>query len=101
MIKNKISALQLGKSYDLLEWQSNDEIGALVYEYNKKVVYIGKADDDFNKNLEFKNFGKIKNDYIVLRGSVQGPVKRQLLITYPLRATKDQTKKKYEFLELR
>jgi len=70
-------------------------------EYNKKVVYIGKADDDFNKNLEFKNFGKIKNDYIVLRGSVQGPVKRQLLITYPLRATKDQTKKKYEFLELR
>jgi signal transduction histidine kinase len=40
MIKNKISALQLGQSYDLLEWKSNDEIGALVYEYNKKVVEL-------------------------------------------------------------
>ena len=42
MIKNKISALQLGKSYDLLEWQSNDEIGALVFEYNKKVLELEK-----------------------------------------------------------
>ncbi len=43
MIKNKISALQLGKSYDLLEWQSNDEIGALVFEYNKKVLELEKS----------------------------------------------------------
>ena len=40
MIKNKISALQLGQSYDLLEWDSNDEIGALVFEYNKKVIEL-------------------------------------------------------------
>jgi signal transduction histidine kinase len=40
MIKNKISALQLGQSYELLEWDSNDEIGALVFEYNKKVVEL-------------------------------------------------------------
>lgn len=40
MIKNKISALQIGQSYDLLEWESNDEIGALVYEYNKKVIEL-------------------------------------------------------------
>ncbi len=42
IIKNKIGALQLGKSYDLIEWQSNDEIGALVSEYNKKVVELEK-----------------------------------------------------------
>ena len=42
MIKNKISALQLGQSYELLEWESNDEIGALVYEYNKKVIELEK-----------------------------------------------------------
>jgi two-component system nitrogen regulation sensor histidine kinase NtrY len=42
MIKNKISDLQLGKSYELLEWESNDEIGALVYEYNKKVLELEK-----------------------------------------------------------
>ncbi|MCB0401066.1 MAG: HAMP domain-containing histidine kinase, partial [Flavobacteriales bacterium] len=43
LIKDKISALQLGKSYDLLEWQSNDEIGALVIEYNKKVMELEKS----------------------------------------------------------
>jgi len=43
MIKNKISALQIGQSYDLLEWESNDEIGALVYEYNKKVIELEKS----------------------------------------------------------
>ncbi len=43
MIKNKISALQLGQSYDLLEWESNDEIGALVFEYNKKVLELEKS----------------------------------------------------------
>ncbi|MBL4669071.1 MAG: GHKL domain-containing protein [Flavobacteriales bacterium] len=50
MIKNKISALQLGQSYDLLEWKSNDEIGALVFEYNKKVVELEK-----NANLLVKS----------------------------------------------
>lgn len=43
LIKNKISALQLGKSSELLEWQSNDEIGALVLEYNKKVLELEKS----------------------------------------------------------
>lgn len=43
LIKNKISALQLGKTSELLDWQSNDEIGALVYEYNKKVLELEKS----------------------------------------------------------
>ncbi len=43
LIKNKLSALQLGKSSELLEWKSNDEIGALVYEYNKKVLELEKS----------------------------------------------------------
>lgn len=40
MIKDKLSALQLGKSYELIDWKSNDEIGALVTEYNKKVLEL-------------------------------------------------------------
>jgi signal transduction histidine kinase len=40
MIKDKIGALQLGKSYDQIDWQSNDEIGSLVLEYNKKVLEL-------------------------------------------------------------
>lgn len=42
MIRDKIGALQLGKSYDLIDWQSNDEIGSLVSEYNKKVLELEK-----------------------------------------------------------
>lgn len=42
MIRDKIGALQLGKSFDLIDWKSNDEIGALVAEYNKKVVELEK-----------------------------------------------------------
>jgi large subunit ribosomal protein L3 len=64
--------------------------------YNHKILELGK--EKF-KNL--KNFGDIKTDYVIITGSVQGPAKRQLLITAPLRETKKQKKKNYEVLEIR
>jgi large subunit ribosomal protein L3 len=70
--------------------------------YNNKIVLIGKInEEDINMKGGFKKFGNIKNDYLIVQGSIQGPVKRQLLITTPLRASKKQTKKNYEFIELR
>lgn len=68
--------------------------------YNSKVVYLGNISE---KRLEenFENFGNVKSDYLIVDGSVQGPEKRQLLLTYPLRPTKKQIKKNYEFLEMR
>jgi len=68
--------------------------------YNNKIIDMGKAED--KKGLKgIKNFGDIKTDYIIVSGSVQGPSKRQLLITAPLRQTKKQFKKNYELRELR
>ncbi|HLC77905.1 MAG TPA: 50S ribosomal protein L3 [Candidatus Nanoarchaeia archaeon] len=64
-------------------------------QYNSHIVHFGKAD---LKNL--KNFGDIKTDYVLVQGSVQGPVKRQVLITSPLRKTKKQDKRNYEFIEV-
>lgn len=70
--------------------------------YNNKIVYIENINEkNINPAGGFKHFGQIKNDYILIRGSVQGAIKRQLLITAPLRETKKQNKKKYELLELR
>jgi len=69
--------------------------------YNNKIIYIGKSSEENKKIKNIKNFGDIKTDYIIVRGSVQGPSKRQLLITCPLRQTKKQLKKDFEFLELR
>lgn len=66
--------------------------------YNKKILDLGKAKDKF-KNI--KNYGNINSEYILVTGSVQGPAKRQLVLTQPLRETKKQKKKEYEFIELR
>ena len=49
----------------------------------------------------YDNYGQIKTDYAIVLGSVQGPAKRELLLTKSLRANKKQLKKNYEFIELR
>lgn len=70
--------------------------------YNQKIISLGKAPKENIKKLKnIKNYGDINSDYILVAGSVQGPAKRQLLITAPLRGSKMQLKKNFEFLELR
>ena len=67
--------------------------------YNNKIIELGKAENKEGlKNI--KNFGNLKTDYMVVKGSVQGPSKRQILITAPLRETKKTSKINYEFIEL-
>ncbi|MDD5699684.1 MAG: 50S ribosomal protein L3 [Candidatus Nanoarchaeia archaeon] len=66
--------------------------------YNNEIVDIGSG----NPNLKnIKNFGDIKTDYLLVRGSVPGVPKRQLLITPSFRETKKQAKKSFQLLELR
>lgn len=70
--------------------------------YNNKIVNIGEiSEKDINPEQGFEHYGKIKTEYIILRGSIQGPAKRQLLLTAALRPTKKQLKKNFEFIELR
>lgn len=70
--------------------------------YNIKIIDIGNIED---KNINFPggftNFGNIKTDYVILRGSVQGPAKRAVMITQPLRKTRAKEKLNYGFIELR
>jgi len=70
--------------------------------YNNVVIASKKlsAEDEIGKK-PFKHYGIVKNDYLVLGGNVNGPVKRQVLITATLRPTKKQLKRQYELLELR
>jgi large subunit ribosomal protein L3 len=69
--------------------------------YNLKLISSGSiAEKDISPLSGFKHYGKIKTSYIILKGSVQGPVKRQILITPSFRPTKLAAKKKYEFQEL-
>lgn len=69
--------------------------------YNLKVIASGKiAEKDINPSSGFSNYGKIKSSYILLKGSVPGPQKRQILLTPSYRPTKLKSKTKYEFMEI-
>ena len=65
--------------------------------YNQKILEIGNAP---KLQLEFRNYGKIKTNYLAIYGSVQGPAKRQLIISCPLRPTRDASKRNFEVLKI-
>tara|TARA_Y100000310_G_scaffold48516_1_gene44968 strand:+ start:5467 stop:6432 length:966 start_codon:yes stop_codon:yes gene_type:complete len=70
--------------------------------YNNLILQVGKiAEKDINSDSGFHKYGKIKTDFLILRGSIPGPKKRGLVITPAIRATKFQAKKKFEVGELR
>jgi len=66
-------------------------------KYNSKIVDLNEGD---SMPFEIKNYGKIRTAYILVKGSVQGPPKRQMLITAPLRSTKSSLKENFELLNL-
>lgn len=69
--------------------------------YNLKLITSGNIKlKDINPKSGFNHYGNIKSSYFILKGSVQGPAKRQVLLTPSFRPTKFQAKKKYEFIEL-
>ena len=69
--------------------------------YNLKVISSGSiSEKNINSGAGFKHYGKINSSYIILKGSVQGPVKRQILITPSFRPTKLTAKRKFEFQEI-
>ncbi|MGK0232101.1 MAG: large subunit ribosomal protein L3 [Patescibacteria group bacterium] len=70
--------------------------------YNTQILQVGKiTEKDINKNGGFHQYGNIKNDYIIVRGSVAGPKKRGIVMTVAQRPTKKQAKKNLEVVELR
>lgn len=58
-------------------------------EYNKRILIISNSekDNDFKINPEggFEHFGMIKNDYIIVKGSVPGVPKRLVKMRFPIR----------------
>lgn len=67
-------------------------------KYNSKILRFGSAKD--MEKYEFPRYGKIKTGYVLIKGSIQGPSKRQLLFTPPLRETKSAAKENFEILNL-
>jgi large subunit ribosomal protein L3 len=70
--------------------------------YNSVILELGKiSEKDINVDGGFHKYGKLKTEYIILRGSIPGPKKRVLLLTQAMRPTRKQSKKKFDVLEIR
>jgi large subunit ribosomal protein L3 len=60
-------------------------------EYNKRILLMSSANKDnqlsINPSGGFKHYGLVKDDYVVLRGSVPGVPKRLVKLRQPIRDT--------------
>jgi len=57
-------------------------------EYNKWVIKIGNDPKEINPKGGFLHYGLVKNDYMLVKGSISGPVKRVIRLTEPIRPNK-------------
>lgn len=54
-------------------------------EHNKLVMKIGSKPEEVNAKGGFSRFGFVKNEYLLLKGSVAGPAKRPIILTEAIR----------------
>ncbi len=56
-------------------------------EYNKKILKIGGSDqvDEINPDGGFVKYGLVKNNYLLLKGSLPGPSKRLVILRKAIR----------------
>ena len=54
-------------------------------ELNKEILRVGNNVDEINPSSGFSRYGFVKNDYVILRGSVPGPVKRLVKLRLAVR----------------
>jgi len=55
-------------------------------EYNKRIVKIGENGEEITPKGGFVNYGIVRNDYVLLKGSVPGPKKRLVRLSRAIRA---------------
>ncbi|MCD6367940.1 MAG: 50S ribosomal protein L3 [Candidatus Aenigmarchaeota archaeon] len=57
-------------------------------ELNKQIYKIGDKPEEVNPNGGFVNYGIVKGDYILIKGSLPGPKKRLIVLRSSIRARK-------------
>jgi len=57
-------------------------------EYNKRILKIGEGGKDITIKGGIANYGIVKNDYVLLEGSVPGPKKRLIALRKAIRPPK-------------
>ncbi len=59
--------------------------------FNNEVLKLGERGEEITPDGGFVNYGIIRGDYVMLKGSVPGPVKRPVRIRYAIRPKKKHT----------
>ncbi len=59
-------------------------------EYNKRIIKMSEDTALINPKSGFKNYGIIKNSYLLLSGSVPGSPKRAIALREPMRAAPEE-----------
>jgi large subunit ribosomal protein L3 len=54
-------------------------------EYNKRILKIGEKGDEITPDGGFLKYGIVRNNYIVIHGSIPGPSKRLISLRDPIR----------------
>jgi len=67
-------------------------------EYNKLVLKLDTDPTKINPEGGFLHYGLVKNNYIIIKGSIPGPAKRPIVLTHPKRPNK--RKYNYELIEI-
>jgi large subunit ribosomal protein L3 len=49
-------------------------------EYNKRIVKFGDKPEEYTPKGGFLHYGLLRNDFVVLKGSIPGPIKRMIRI---------------------
>ncbi len=65
--------------------------------YKLKILDI-KSPDEFDKPLEFRRYGVIKSQFILLKGSVPGPAKRLIRMRFTARPVSEELAKPVEIM---
>lgn len=55
-------------------------------EMNKRILRIGQKPEEVNPSSGFPHYGFVRNDFVILKGSVPGPVKRLIKLRLAVRA---------------
>ncbi|BFI73572.1 50S ribosomal protein L3 [Nanoarchaeota archaeon] len=69
-------------------------------DYNKLLIKISDNPEEINPKSGWPHYGIVKNKYILLKGSVQGPAKRLIILRKAIRPRKNPEKLSIEYISL-
>jgi len=67
-------------------------------EYNKSILYVGNDVSKINQKGGIKQYGNVKNEYLLIKGSVAGTAKRLILFSNTVRKIKDVSAPEVQYI---